>query len=620
MSTLATLAPELLLQIFAPLDLRAQIRLSSTCSRLRHLGVNEVRIFETLSFTWAKKHVADSALLVAQTYGDMVRTLRVIHRSPPCFYPADGAVYKCDHGKLGPELPMMPASFITLLSGRGSDGPLLPRVESLTIEFPAIYPDEQERPFECGEIEWKVRTLYDDYSEEDEHPIGCNNVYIDAMLQVLVDSQYAESTAIKSLRLANLPPHSSVFFDSTNWRCFLGGLNHLDLSLYGWGDSSDLTTINRQVLYLSFVDELDKIIFNHLPRLTKLGFHISKWATLDEPLPWEPTVTPLLEELELANVDVNANLLSFLTSWSKTINRPVSLTLNCAAADSRLRWDDPEYLTWAAFFDGLSAGKIGFSKFEMTMREVDMGDASPDFTDRMAANPGLLVFSYGQIDEKHKDWMDDPEMTMEMFLLGRDQASYDIFMAKVGSEKPGEDWNTSTYALLVLTVTDGAADVMAVEVAATVWDVGVCVEEEALLLLVVWVLDEVEELGVAEVVASNIVNTLTVGNLCVLAEVGLAEELAMVVDVDVEEELDEELDKELKELDDVDEEEDDKELVVAVTDVDEVDELEVVEDDVVRLVAKVELVDAPRTVADLEVDDVETASQLPKRAWQPVPQ
>ncbi|KAI6470796.1 hypothetical protein MCOR18_008946 [Pyricularia oryzae] len=433
MSTLAALTPELLLQVFAALDLRGRIRLSNTCSRLRHVGVNQVGIFETLSFTWAKQHVADSALLVAQTYGGMVRTLRVIHQSPPCFYPAKGDVHKCYRGKPGPELPGMSASSMSLLHGWGSGGPLLPRVDSLVVEFPGTYPDGEEGP--DAEIDCELRELYSDYTYNDRHPIKCNNAYIDAMLQALVDSHYAESAAIKSLRIVNLPPHNSVFFDSANWHRFLGGLNHLDLGLYGWGDRVGPTTINRQACYLDFVVDLDKIIFNHLPRVTKLGFHITEHAPLDEPLPWKPTAMPLLEELELTNVDVNANLLAFLTLWSKTANRPLSLILNSAAADSQLRWGDPEYLTWEAFFDGLVEEDVRFSKFEGTMREVKMTDARPDFTDRMAANPRLLVFSYGQLDDKYRDWMDDLEMTMDAFLLGRDQASYERFMAKVGHKK-----------------------------------------------------------------------------------------------------------------------------------------------------------------------------------------
>ncbi|KAI6351074.1 hypothetical protein MCOR25_010168 [Pyricularia grisea] len=431
MSALTSLAPELLLQIFAALDLRGRIRLSSTCSRLRNFGVNEVRVFETLSFAWSKQHVADSALLVAQTYGDMVRTLRVVHSAPLCFYPAEEDMHKCHCDEPGSELPTLPPSSITLLHGRGSDGPLLPCVDSLVIEFPATYPDGKEHPY--GEIDYEVLELYSDDCFDDRHPIKCNNAHIDAMLQYLVDSNYIKLPVIKSLRIVNLPPHSSVFFDSTNWRRFLGGLNHLDLCLYGWG-GDHLTNINKQACYLDFVDGIDRMILNHLTGLTKLGFHVTDHAPLEE-LPWKPTALPLLKELELTNVDVNAHLLSFLKSWSKVVNRPLSLTLTNAAADSQLVWGYPEYLTWEAFFDCLMADNVGFSKFEVTMREVDMTDASADFTNRLVANPHLLVFSYGQLDDKYRDWMDSPEMTTERFLLGRDQASYEKFMAKVGNKQ-----------------------------------------------------------------------------------------------------------------------------------------------------------------------------------------
>lgn len=176
------------------------------------------------------------------------------------------------------------------------------------------------------------------------------------------------------------------------------------------------------------------------------------------------------------------------------------------------------------------------------------------------------------------------------------------------------------YCLTVLAVADGADD-------------DVAVEEEEAVLLAVWVLDAAEELVDVEVASSDIVVTLTVGKPCVLV---------VLVDVEVDEELDdveeeedekEELDDELDEALDEVEEEEDEELVVTVTDVDNVEEpevvadvvrlvteLEVVEDVVVRLVVRVELVDAPPTVADLEVDDVETPSQVPKRDWQPAPQ
>lgn len=158
---------------------------------------------------------------------------------------------------------------------------------------------------------------------------------------------------------------------------------------------------------------------------------------------------------------------------------------------------------------------------------------------------------------------------------------------------------------MVLAVADGADD-------------DVAVEEEEAVLLAVWVLDAAEELADVEVASSDIVVTVTVGRPCVLV---------VLVDVEVDDELDEALDEV--------EEEEDEELVVVITDVDDVKEpevvvvddvvrlvteLEVVEDVVVRLVVRVELVDEPPAVADLEVDDVETPSQVPKRDWQPAPQ
>lgn len=76
----------LLLPIFAELGVSDRVRLSSACRRLRHLGVHQARVFETLSVTWARQSVADSALLVAQKYSHTVKTLRVI-QDPPEYCP-----------------------------------------------------------------------------------------------------------------------------------------------------------------------------------------------------------------------------------------------------------------------------------------------------------------------------------------------------------------------------------------------------------------------------------------------------------------------------------------------------------------------------------------------------
>ncbi|TLD18449.1 hypothetical protein PspLS_10168 [Pyricularia sp. CBS 133598] len=149
---------------------------------------------------------------------------------------------------------------------------------------------------------------------------------------------------------------------------------------------------------------------------------------------------PLLHDLELGNVIISDKLVRFLKVWSEGIDRrPISLTLANATADRGFFWGTEDCITWATLFGRLLAQGIVFSSFDVTMKDVELTDYDGDndekpetltadciaAREKQAANPHLQVFAYGEVDDKYHNWWVDEKTTIEQFLLGDDQLSYE---------------------------------------------------------------------------------------------------------------------------------------------------------------------------------------------------
>ncbi|KAL8408603.1 hypothetical protein RB594_007154 [Gaeumannomyces avenae] len=446
MASFSSLSTELLVAVFGALNPPDQARLSSACRRLRKVGLHQAFIFKSLSLTWARTHVSDSALLVARKYGAMVREL-TFFVDPP-FYPDGGGDGR---DKTAPPLP---ASFVALLTGRDESGAALPlpRLDRIVLEFPSTFEvelkDGGKRAYGQG------KCLYFDCYDH-EAPVIRNNALVDAVMEALARRGDAAATTkpITSLKLANFPPRECPSLSTDEWRRFLSRMQDFDLSLYGdGGEPNELFVTNNQVAYLNLKDRLGDLILNRLPQARRLRFYGSQYAPLGahfertEDLPWDPTTAPLLQELELGYIFVGSELASLLQKPGKNAaKRPLSVTLTNADAHGSPDWEDEtECITWARFFDVLVEQGARFSVFNVTPTRTGFDDyeesdwqtvENPTPTEdaiacreKLAANPGLPVFTYGRVTDKYADWWPDLEETMRSFLAGHDQAAYERFM------------------------------------------------------------------------------------------------------------------------------------------------------------------------------------------------
>ncbi|KAL8389019.1 hypothetical protein RB595_008857 [Gaeumannomyces hyphopodioides] len=431
--TLHGLPNELLVAVYKKLPLADQIQLSSAHRHLRDVGVKEVKIFRSLSLTWSKRAVSDSALPVATKYGSQVCELTVYvdevdsqhHDTPPSIPP-----------------PTIPSSCVALLRGRDRKGAplLLPSLERLALEFP--------------ESHLTTYGMYHDTSKG-KPQLQRNNALVNAILKALAMRGRAdlpvELRPITSLKLGNFPLHPSPVFASDDWRRFAGQVEDLEISIYG-DDNNEISTI-FQDLHFKFMQYLNETIMKVWLSVRKVRFRAhstapaSAWSwdfPTQDMLLWEPSFMPRLENIEIENVFVTRQLLNFLIALRRA--RPVSLTLLEARGYWNRKHNTPHQISWADFFDSLAEIDLGFSDFTLKTVGLTMDkDHSPSICrfqvlersaaarSKLASSPGLPIFPYFQIGELDGFICESGETTVEEFLRGEDQVAYERFVDKMAS-------------------------------------------------------------------------------------------------------------------------------------------------------------------------------------------
>ncbi|EJT77325.1 hypothetical protein GGTG_07237 [Gaeumannomyces tritici R3-111a-1] len=414
----------LLIKVYKKLSLADQIRLSSTDRRLRCLGIDEAKIFKSLSLTWSSRAASDSALLVAARYGSQVRKLTVYvdeidgqhYVTPPTIPP-----------------PAIPASCVALLSGQDETGvPLpLPNLEGLALEFPKTY-----------------QTIYDMYRDTSagKPQLQANNELVDAILKAAAARGSTDLllglSPITSLKLGNFPLHPSRVLASDDWQRFAALVEKLEMSVYG-DDDDDISTIFQRP-YFRLMRYLNRTIMRTWPSVTTVKFHAhstSPAGALSQDFPdqnmllWEPSHMPRLAKIELANVFITRQLLAFVTALGR-----VSLTILEARGDWNRQHNTGHQISWAQFFNSLA--QIGLADFTLKPVRWKISDdhsywmssrwpiqrRNAAVMTRLATNPSLPIFPYFEIGESDGLLSQRHETTTDEFLRGQDQQAYEWFV------------------------------------------------------------------------------------------------------------------------------------------------------------------------------------------------
>ncbi|KAJ1551432.1 hypothetical protein HK405_014527 [Cladochytrium tenue] len=215
-------------------------------------------------------------------------------------------------------------------------GELLPNMNSLVVVFSAHWPRSDY-------VSWYRSETWDNAAEAEE-------VFQWRRLVASMWRNIAANPFIRSLEIVSLPPIRNTAWADAAWPSFVGRLERLSIGIcshYGGvvgsvGSSAYGDFLRQHLTTVFFVNARNLLSLEILAdeRIPYGGVYIKSALGISN--------MPHLKDLSLHNCGIDVELLEFLRSHSHVIK---SLHLvQCTAAALRL-----DKLTWAAFFNGMSA-------------------------------------------------------------------------------------------------------------------------------------------------------------------------------------------------------------------------------------------------------------------------
>lgn len=323
-ASFVALPAEILENVLESLERVDHVNLLATCRQLQALVAPFV--FQSVSFTaGGVKSTAGSALLAVRRYGILVRELRVKVAPPIC---ADDDCITCKWAGIWDwGLFMEPSQAIAESALEKQNRWLSPDAATLLAADRAMLPS---RPRLVVEFPRSLLTHYGAYHRPEQrnlqNPDECvvyrSGIRATAVFEALSRGQTnhddGAGRAFGRLSVLNFALQLDPGFSATDaWRRFLGGVEHLELTLQG-----EVSPLDENPVYRELLEQLGGVFFKHLSAVQRLRFEAHEMGPMgtrshdhDQQLfPFELSDMPALQELELANVVIGPGLTHRLLS------------------------------------------------------------------------------------------------------------------------------------------------------------------------------------------------------------------------------------------------------------------------------------------------------------------
>lgn len=464
-ASFVALPAEILENVMESLKRVDHVNLLATCRQLQALVAPLV--FQSVSFTaGGVKSTAGSALLAVRRYGILVRELRVKVAPPIC---ADDDCITCKWAGIWDwGLFMEPSQAIAESALEKQNRWLSPDAATLLAAGRAMLPS---RPRLVVEFPRSLLTHYGAYHRPEQrnlqNPDECvvyrSGIRATAVFEALSTGQTnhddGAGRAFGRLSVLNFALQLDPGFYATDaWRRFLGGVEHLELTLHG-----EVSPLDENPAYRELLEQLGGVFFQHLSAVQRLRFEAHEMGPMgirshdhDQQLfPFELSDMPALQELELANVVIGPGLTRRLVSGLR--RGPCTLKFSNATVQSLEATMYPPspgtpypllHDSYAEFFDALTDAKMLIRSLHVDPTDCEIRDPEdaqprhPDVDDIIAAAPALRasrpdlpVFAYSYDCAGGGAMRDHPAQNAWAFVEGRDQAAYARLMAWVDNVK-----------------------------------------------------------------------------------------------------------------------------------------------------------------------------------------
>lgn len=421
MSRLSALPQELALQIFCLLETGDKVRLSATSKQYRAQLAPE--IFKTIRLT-NDERVARSALEAIETHGEHTTRME----------------FRC---RCGPN-DEITAPALTPAAAKVLQGHLTPNLRTVSLKFEFDFDDDEwdeGHPDAFG----GVSIYLFEGVESEEYVQEKEKTWQWRALMNETWRALAANIHLKELILDGLIPKWTSTFRTEEFHQLLSRLEVATLNIFGMDNGAGWKT-NTVWGHCEFLWNLDTSFFHYMTGLKHLTVHAWDPLGLEGlrhiPLALKPEDLPLLESLKLTRCFVSPELISFIHSHAQVLK---SLDIKeCVAANGYGLAENG--ISWAEFFDKVYEAKPALTeliagggdvpltpeeKYQQDYQLQNEPEVIQEIRRKLKADPRLLLFGYGYLDDKYGMFFLDEEANEERFRGGNDQKAFDRLMGLV---------------------------------------------------------------------------------------------------------------------------------------------------------------------------------------------
>ncbi|KAK4183513.1 hypothetical protein QBC35DRAFT_507929 [Podospora australis] len=482
------------------------IRFSSACKSMRQRLAH--RVFHTIRFS-NDARISDSALLAVHAHGSHVKVLRFVgyaskeddsdvdgsqfwafnpsvkdggfgsdysdefrsdndsDRDPDDNEPNDDADANEISQPPSPERPkdrdQLPPSAVTLFEASEW---LLPNLETFSINFDHDYGEASEFSAH-GAIFFMNHESWAQVRMREMCMTMCRlwaNAY--KALATGTAGPGWRTAPLPGLAMENWSPRGVTTFKTPEWKTYLSKLENFSIQVIaetlGWNCTNSMRGYvedfaNTQDFFFAHLSAVKtcKISLNWLGALTPFGMRGEGHLPL--PMKISAETMPVLEHLELSNVFISSDLAGFIISHKKTLRTVILHDAHSAAAEYGECAEDRYKLSWAEFFEKLSAaldnhqrnGGLALTEFTsetvapLSETEAKTGKfryksekpAIKKVRDDMVNDPERRLFGYGDLGEENGKFIHDVRTNQASAISGKDQEAYVLFRTKLAENR-----------------------------------------------------------------------------------------------------------------------------------------------------------------------------------------
>lgn len=262
----------------------------------------------------------------------------------------------------------------------------------------------------------------------------------------------ATLSQVEDLRIFNFLPRKASSWQTTEWEEFLGRLRNLTLYPYG-GDNGAGWQVNTLPGFNSFFNELSATMLRHAKAVEYLKIVGNEDGFLDcNSLRLTPGIMPALRVLHVEYMTATSILINFLAKKPPALEK--IHIVNCVAQAWGRDRDGGPPPTWAQLWKTLRQKSIRVSykqtKTAPLTEDEDFHEGEeewgpPDDEEenvkqlrkKLKENSSLVVWPYGEPDDKYGFLSTHVEMNLERFENGEDNREYGLLLAEMQRKKEG---------------------------------------------------------------------------------------------------------------------------------------------------------------------------------------